>query len=235
MSTADYEIPTLSESAASGSSELTQYEDFVQAELPRRVRSALNEWLDREMIPLEERLRPQLADMVRDIQLSLLEEFRTRDIGTTSAFSLPVSPPAIPQADDVHESPEEGDGEFSNGLDFGEACVADTTSDLCAAGIHCAGVSAPYLPKELCQVDESPEDHASFPSQMPFFEAWEMNQPNEIAFFTEAGEPVDTSWTRFDGEPGGTGRGVRDWASLWDNKTYGSGLHRFTWVPEREL
>lgn len=235
FSMADYEIPSLSESAASGSSELTQYEDFVQTELPRRVRSALNKWLDREMIPLEERLRPQLADMVRDIQLSLLEEFRTRNLGgdgaSASAPSRSASPLLTAHADRVHESPEEGDGMFNDGMGFIELPAADTTMDTYDADMRLADGAASCQPEEPYRMAESPKSRSNFPSQMPFFEAWEKTQPEEAVFLPQDSGPIDTSWTGLDGDFGGSGPSVEDWASCWSSKVYLSQLSG-TILPE---
>lgn len=226
FSIADYEIPVLSESATSGSSELTQYEDFVQSELPRRVRSALNKWLDREMIPLEERLRPQLAEMVRDIQLTLLEEFRTQNLGGEGASagtsSVLASPPSTAHADGVHNSPEEFDGVFSNELGFIDLPVLDTTTDASPAHMRprLAGDSVSYKPKEPHRMAESPKHPLNLPSEMPFFEGWEQDQTEESVFFLQDGGPIDTSWTGLDGDFGGSGPGVEDWATCWGSKAY---------------
>ncbi|PSR88575.1 hypothetical protein BD289DRAFT_482075 [Coniella lustricola] len=75
-----YDIPALAESNSSKDngqpSELAQYEAFMRAQLPRRVRCELEQRIAQQLMPIEENLKAQLIDIVRDMQLRLLEEFK---------------------------------------------------------------------------------------------------------------------------------------------------------------
>lgn len=66
-------------------SELAQYEAFMRAQLPKRVRRELEKRIEQQMAPIEEHIKAQLVDIVRDLQLKLLEEFRKPNSpGTTT-------------------------------------------------------------------------------------------------------------------------------------------------------
>ncbi|KAI3397829.1 hypothetical protein diail_10362 [Diaporthe ilicicola] len=62
--------------AAGPASDIAQYEDFLRRELPRRVRGELEVRIEQELSPVEESLKRQLVDIVRDMQQRLFADFR---------------------------------------------------------------------------------------------------------------------------------------------------------------
>jgi hypothetical protein len=65
--------------------ELTRYEQFLRRELPNRVRQQLEVRIEQRFNPLEETLRTELVEIVRDMQLQLFEIYkssRTNDPGS---------------------------------------------------------------------------------------------------------------------------------------------------------
>jgi hypothetical protein len=63
--------------------ELSRYEQYLRRELPPAVRRELELALDRNLEPLEERLKAQLIEIVRDLQLQLFQSY-TRHHSSTS-------------------------------------------------------------------------------------------------------------------------------------------------------
>ncbi|KAG8167489.1 hypothetical protein KVR01_003178 [Diaporthe batatas] len=61
---------------SSPASDITRYEEFLRRELPRRVRSELEVRIEHELSPVEESLKHQLVDIVRDMQQRLFADFR---------------------------------------------------------------------------------------------------------------------------------------------------------------
>lgn len=57
------------------SNELARYEQFLRRELPPAVRRELEIAVEREFYPMEERLKSQLVDIVRDLQLQLFQSY----------------------------------------------------------------------------------------------------------------------------------------------------------------
>lgn len=57
-------------------SDIARYEEFLRRELPRRVRGELEVRIEQELSPVEESLKRQLVDIVRDMQQSLFADFR---------------------------------------------------------------------------------------------------------------------------------------------------------------
>lgn len=55
---------------------MTEYENFLRHEMPDRVRHQLELRIDEALNPLEETLRGQIVDIVRDVQLELFQSFR---------------------------------------------------------------------------------------------------------------------------------------------------------------
>ncbi|KAJ2989203.1 hypothetical protein NUW58_g3592 [Xylaria curta] len=70
---------------------MMEYEEYLQRELPLRVRQQLEVRVERALDPVEEALRGQLVEIVRDVQLELFQLFRS----------------AIPSVDDqdAHRTP----------------------------------------------------------------------------------------------------------------------------------
>jgi len=57
------------------SNELAQYEQYLRRELPPAVRRELEIAVEKEFSPLEERLKSQLINIVRDLQLQLFQSY----------------------------------------------------------------------------------------------------------------------------------------------------------------
>lgn len=57
------------------SNELAQYEQYLRRELPPAVRRELEIAVKKEFSPLEERLKSQLINIVRDLQLQLFQSY----------------------------------------------------------------------------------------------------------------------------------------------------------------
>lgn len=57
-------------------SDIARYEEFLRRELPRRVRGELEVRIEAELSPVEESLKRQLVDIVRDMQQRLFADFR---------------------------------------------------------------------------------------------------------------------------------------------------------------
>ncbi|KAL1861649.1 hypothetical protein Daus18300_008765 [Diaporthe australafricana] len=55
---------------------MTDYENFLQRELPLRVRGQLERRIEAELIPIEDRLRGQIVEIVRDTQIELFRLFK---------------------------------------------------------------------------------------------------------------------------------------------------------------
>lgn len=60
----------------SPASDIARYEEFLRRELPRRVRGELEVRIEQELSPVEESLKRQLVDIVRDMQQRLFADFR---------------------------------------------------------------------------------------------------------------------------------------------------------------
>ncbi|KAL1866466.1 hypothetical protein Daus18300_006701 [Diaporthe australafricana] len=80
MPTPWFELPAWSlespSSAAGPASDIAHYEEFLRRELPRRVRGELEVRIEQELSPVEESLKRQLVDIVRDMQQRLFADFR---------------------------------------------------------------------------------------------------------------------------------------------------------------
>ncbi|KAF7537478.1 hypothetical protein G7054_g3650 [Neopestalotiopsis clavispora] len=71
---------------------MTEYENFLRHEMPDRVRHQLELRIEEALNPLEETLRGQIVDIVRDVQLELFQSFRAS------------TGPTRPNGDSVQES-----------------------------------------------------------------------------------------------------------------------------------
>lgn len=92
----DYDYPGTADAEQNGSptSEFARYEEFLRRELPTRVRQQLEVRIEEALNPVEESLRGQIVDIVRDMQLQLFEMYkssRTADAGSGPNRSLEVS------------------------------------------------------------------------------------------------------------------------------------------------
>jgi len=74
----DYEYEQGAETdQATSPSEIARYEQYLRRELPNRVRQALETRIDEALNPIEERLRDQIVEIVRDSQLHLFERYKS--------------------------------------------------------------------------------------------------------------------------------------------------------------
>ena len=81
----DFE-PIQEESTASpDSQQLSNYEEFSRQALPRFFRAALEEAIDKNTQPIEEKLKSQLVDMIRDCQDRVFSTYRSRFPSNTTA------------------------------------------------------------------------------------------------------------------------------------------------------
>ena len=67
--------------------ELSRYEQYLRRELPPAVRRELELALDRNLEPLEERLKAQLIEIVRDLQLQLFQSYTRHHNSTGGAVN----------------------------------------------------------------------------------------------------------------------------------------------------
>lgn len=99
-------------------SDIARYEEFLRRELPRRVRGELEVRIEQELSPVEESLKRQLVDIVRDMQQTLFADFRK------------LQGDGSPQKD---EAAEDGEVERENGDDVkgkGRATASESPEDL---------------------------------------------------------------------------------------------------------
>jgi hypothetical protein len=80
---ADYEFKTLRD-AGHPADPMVEYESFLQRELPDRVRHRLEVQIEDAWMPIEEALRGQIVDIVRDVQLELFQQFRSHKVRAKS-------------------------------------------------------------------------------------------------------------------------------------------------------
>ena len=71
------------------SRELGDYEEYCRRELPRRVRAALEEIVHNESQPMEDSIRNQLLDIIRDCQDRVFSSYRS-----SSAAGVSVGTPS---------------------------------------------------------------------------------------------------------------------------------------------
>lgn len=213
----DYEIPALSESITSASSSgLIQYEDFVRTELPRRVRLELDRRLEQEWIPVEERLRSQLSDMMRDIQLTLLEEFRLRG-ARANTESLPASTPSTNQPDGTPQRQHIAVHCASIGANMAEASAAKSIDYTHVRDSSLAGRSASHQALEGYKAVENSGNYTSLHTELPLFGSWDTSQPEDFVLSRDGGlETLD--WAGSDGSMGCFVPDVEDWARSWGNR-----------------
>jgi hypothetical protein len=58
---------------------MVEYEAFLGREMPDRVRHRLELQIEDAWMPIEEALRGQIVDIVRDVQLELFQQFRSHN------------------------------------------------------------------------------------------------------------------------------------------------------------
>lgn len=95
--TADYEFGTASVPTPPGDP-LSEYENFLRQELPDRVRQQLEVRIENALYPVEEALRSQIVDIVRDMQLELFRSYMSSHAQVSSSNSEQQ-----PQAGEPHE------------------------------------------------------------------------------------------------------------------------------------
>jgi hypothetical protein len=99
----DFE-PVQEESMASPDSrQLSNYEEFSRQALPRFFRAALEEAIDKNTQPIEEKLKSQLVDMIRDCQDRVFSTYRSKfhsNTTATPAASMLLNPRLRPPSPD---------------------------------------------------------------------------------------------------------------------------------------
>ncbi|KAI1459618.1 hypothetical protein F4805DRAFT_419639 [Annulohypoxylon moriforme] len=81
---------------------MVEYESFLRREMPDRVRHQLELRIEDVLNPIEETLRGQIVDIVRDVQLELFQSFRA-SIGTAPPNSHSNQEAAITEANSTTE------------------------------------------------------------------------------------------------------------------------------------
>jgi hypothetical protein len=82
------------------SQELADYEQYCRRELPRVFRASLEEIVNNNTQPLEEQLRSQLMDLIRDAQDQVFSGYRSSSMttGTPARGGPSSSPPTLPSS-----------------------------------------------------------------------------------------------------------------------------------------
>lgn len=89
---------------------MIEYENFLRHEMPDRVRHQLELRIEEALNPLEETLRGQIVDIVRDVQLELFQSFRA-STGPPRPNGNSVQESAAIEIDDITEEiRDEGHG-----------------------------------------------------------------------------------------------------------------------------
>lgn len=165
------------------SSDIAHYEEFLRRELPRRVRGELEVRIEQALSPVEESLKRQLVDIVRDMQQRLFADFRRLQGGEGP---LPRDEAA---AGDVGL----GCSELADGVDVkgkGKAVASESPEQLT---IETSGASFGDL------VGETP----------PISTGWATSQPIDV--FRQP-QPFFDNATRFDGVMFDFNQGGGDWS-----------------------
>lgn len=138
----DFE-PVQEESMASpDSQQLSNYEEFSRQALPRFFRAALEEAINEDTQPIEEKLKSQLVDMIRDCQDRVFSTYRSRFPNTTAtpAASMLLNPRLRPSSPNQNS---EGQANLdSQGVDL----LLDQPFDILGTFFH-----EPPAPKSLDQ------------------------------------------------------------------------------------
>jgi len=105
----DYECCTnLTEPGSPDSASFSLYEQFLRRELPRRVRRELESRIEERLNPIEEGLRGELVEIVRDLQLQLFEMYKSATASQSRTVELEADqtllPPFLPGAGEVGEN-----------------------------------------------------------------------------------------------------------------------------------
>jgi hypothetical protein len=129
----DFE-PIQEESMASpDSQQLSNYEEFSRQELPRFFRAALEEAIDKNTQPIEEKLKSHLVDMIRDCQDRVFSTYRLRfpsNATATPAASMLLNPRLSTSSPDPNS-------EGQTNLDFqGVDLQLDQPSDILGTFFH---------------------------------------------------------------------------------------------------
>ncbi|KAK5652662.1 hypothetical protein OQA88_10256 [Cercophora sp. LCS_1] len=92
--------PTEGNTPGSPEDEFVRYEQFLRRELPGRVRQELETRIDERLNPIEEGLRDELVEIVRDMQLQLFELYKA----SRNTVSDPNDPMPDPRGE--HSAPQ---------------------------------------------------------------------------------------------------------------------------------
>lgn len=160
MEPLDYEYATQdADQSASPWTELEGFEEFSRRELPSRVRRELEVRIEEVLDPIEEGLRGQIVDIVRDVLLELLEMYKS----TRSATNTVLMSETVPQ-----------DGALED-----EAAAAPSTSYAQQHPEVMMTMNPPDLSDVLHAYEVPPylDDFAGFHGELFDFLEW---QPNSI-------------------------------------------------------
>lgn len=185
----------------------------MRSELPRRVRLELDRRLEQEWIPIEERLRSQLTDMMRDIQLTLLEEFRLRCARSTTE-SVPASTPSTNQPNGL--TPQRLDTTTGYPLVGTNNAATSAKTSMDDRYIHDSpfpDCSAAHQPLEGYKTGEASRGY----TEMPLFGSWDTSRPEDF-MVSPHGELETLNWTDNDGALGSFVPDVEDWARSWGTR-----------------
>lgn len=105
-------------SPVSPASDIARYEEFLRRELPRRVRGELEVRIEQELSPVEESLKRQLVDIVRDMQQRLFADFRK------------LQGEGAPPSDEATGSGELGRADSGDVKGKGRATASESPEDL---------------------------------------------------------------------------------------------------------
>lgn len=122
----DNEVLSSEDPAGQDASELERYESFLRRELPVHVRRELEVRINETLFPLEESLRGQLVDIVRDLQLNLFEVYKASRGGNSSTSDSNMGDAAI-QGSGCEDNEDEGSQDVN------------TTGDIDTIGVSATG------------------------------------------------------------------------------------------------
>lgn len=163
-------------------SDIARYEEFLRRELPRRVRGELEVRIEQELSPVEESLKRQLVDIVRDMQQSLFADFRKLQGDGSSQKDEAAGDGEI---EGENDGVVKGKGRSTTTSESPEDLVMETST---------SGASFDE------PVNETP----------PITSGWAASQP--IGVYNRQPQPFFDDATRFDGVIFDLGQSCADWS-----------------------
>jgi hypothetical protein len=107
----DFESPQQEGRLSPDSRNLANYEDYIRRELPRLVRSNIEEVVRREMQPFEASLVGNLVNIIQDCQDRVFRSYREHEMSSNEDLDLSDNAAATPhpQTDDLGQMNRPGD------------------------------------------------------------------------------------------------------------------------------